>query len=58
MTVLKGTCPLCHREVSVKLDGTLKQHRSDPKVHRNTCQGSGLPPLGPWPRHHGPLAVS
>ena len=44
----KATCPICRKTISVKDDGTLRQHRSE-SARGYRCQGSGVPPLGPWP---------
>ncbi len=49
MPCTRATCPVCRKSIAVKDDGTLRQHRSD-LARGYRCQGSGGPPLGPWPR--------
>lgn len=43
----KAPCPVCSREITVKVDGTLRQH-NDPirksRVHTKICNGTGRKP--------------
>lgn len=48
----RGDCPVCGRRIAVHPDGSLYDHRINEKLppkRSYRCQGSGAPPLGPWP---------